>query len=395
MSVKRILVAHPWLNGKGGGNAVAAWTLQALRDCCELSLATLDPIDYAALNRSWGTALREGDFHVHMAPPSYRMLLAAIPTPGALLETSLTMRLARNLDRQHRYDVLFGTQNEADFGRRGINYVHHPWFYLPRPEAEMRWYHRLPGALHLYREICRRLAHGTHEGLRRNLSLANSAFIAGRIREVHGVESTVLFPPVTSDFPDVPWEQRAPAVVGLGRMHGAKRWELAVQIVDEVRRRGHDLGLTLIGHRDDEEYLRRLQRLAATRPWLRIRLDLSRDELRDEVARHRYGIHAMEDEHFGIAPAELLRAGCLLFAHASGGPLEIIGDEPRLLFRDVNDGADALAAALRDPAREAALRAHLATRRELFSSEAFCAAVRDVVEHFAGNGEPRTAYGVR
>ncbi len=382
MTGKRILVAHPRVTASGGGNAVAAWTLQALRGHGELSLATLQPIDYAAVNRSWGTSLRAGDFRVHVAPARYRSLLRSLPTPGALLETCLTMRLVRNLDRAQRYDVLFGTQNEADFGRRGINYVHHPWVYLPRPEEEMRWYHFIPGALTCYRAFCRLVAHGTNEGLRRNLSLANSSFIAARIREVHGIESTVVFPPVTSDFPIVPWERRAAAVVALGRINGCKRWEMAVEIVAEVRRRGCELGLTLIGHRDDDDYLRRLQALAAARPWFHIRLNLTRDELRDAVAGHRYGIHPMENEHFGMAPAEIVRAGCLLFAHDSGGPVEIVGGEPRLLFRGVREAADAIEAVLRDPAREGELRAQLAARRELFSTEAFCASVRAIVDRF-------------
>ena len=48
MPRKRVLIAHP----SGGGNTVAAWALEALRESCELSLATLGPVDYDAVNRS-------------------------------------------------------------------------------------------------------------------------------------------------------------------------------------------------------------------------------------------------------------------------------------------------------------------------------------------------------
>ena len=33
------------------------------------------------------------------------------------------------------------------------------------------------------------------------------------------------------------------------------------------------------------------------------------------MGRSRYGIQAMENEHFGMATAEMTRAGCLVFAH--------------------------------------------------------------------------------
>jgi hypothetical protein len=65
---------------------------------------------------------------------------------------------------------------------------------------------------------------------------------------------------------------------------------------------------------------------------------VTRDELRAAVASHRYGIHAMEEEHFGMGPAEILSAGCLLFAHDSGGPVEILGGEERLLLGGVRVG---------------------------------------------------------
>jgi glycosyltransferase involved in cell wall biosynthesis len=381
MKKKRVLIAHPRVTASGGGNAVAAWALEALRESCDLSLATLQPVDYAAVNRSFGTSLREGDFTLHVAPTRYQYLLRYFPTPGALLEACLIMRLAQNLDRREKYDLLFGTQNEVDFGRRGMHYVHHPWVYLPRPEHEMRWFHYIPGLLDAYRGFCGRISHVSNEGLRRNLSLANSRFIAGRIRQVHNADSVILYPPVPGVFPEVPWEQRVPGFVAVGRLNGSKRWEMAVAILDEVRRRGYAVPFTLIGHRDDPAYAQRLEALQGERPWFRIVSNLTRTELASEVAHHRYGIHTMEDEHFGIGPAEIQRAGCIIFVHNSGGPVEIVGDQ-RLTFDTVEDGAAKIERVLGDPAIEADLRRHVAARRDLFSAEAFSTRLREIVERF-------------
>lgn len=372
----RLLMAHPHVHPSGGGNAVAAWALEALRHDYDVTLAALSPVDCAAVNRSFGTTLKPGDFRLALAPPGYRALLRGMPTQGALLQCCVMMRWAAALARRERFDVLLSSQNEADFHQPGLQYVHYPWYYMPRPEQELRWFHRLPGFLRVYRAFCIRLAGCTPEGLRRNTMLANSGFVADRIRQAHGVESIVLPPPVPGGFPDVPWEERRLALVGVGRIHEHKRWHHAVEAVDLVRARGHALELTLIGHRDGSAYAERLAALARPRPWMRLLHDLSRAELLAEVARHRYGIHPMEEEHFGIAPAEIQRAGCLIFVHRSGGPMEIVGHEERLMFSTPAEAAQRICAAIEDPGTEASLRAHAARRREVYSAEGFCEGLR-------------------
>jgi glycosyltransferase involved in cell wall biosynthesis len=162
-------------------------------------------------------------------------------------------------------------------------------------------------------------------------------------------------------------------------MHHCKRWDTAAEIVDLARSRGIDLGLTLITQPDDLEYGRRIAALAATRPWLRLLSDLAREQLAEEVAHHRYGIHTMEFEHFGIAVAEIVRAGCIPFVHDSGGPEEIVAGRPELRFRDAAQGAAALAAVVTDSALQDRLRTVLAAQSNLFSAEAFCQSLLRVV----------------
>jgi len=382
MPRKKVLIAHPYVRPSGGGNAVAAWAIEALRKEFDVTLATLGPVDCAALNRNFGTSLQDGEFTVRVAPRRYRMLVHSLPTPGALMHVCLTMRLSQELDRRERFDVLLGTQNELDFGRLGLQYVHFPWVYLPRPKAEYRWYHRIPGLLTAYRGCCGSVARISNEGLRRNLSLANSEFVAGKIKEVHGTESLILYPPVPGEFPEIPWELRRPAAVAVGRMNGSKRWEMAVAIVDQVRRAGLDLGLTLIAHQDDRKYGRRIAALAESRPWFRILSDVTRSQLVEEIAQHRYGIHTMEEEHFGIAVGEILRAGAIPFVHNSGGPVEIVGGRPELRFDSVEDAAEKIAAVLTTPALEKTLQQFVQKRRDYFSAEHFCERLRKLARSF-------------
>ena len=379
MTRPTVLIAHPLLHPAGGGNSVAAWAIEALRDEFAVTLATLSPVDCDALNRSFGTSLRPRDFTLRIASPPLLALLRCFPTRGGLLQQCVTMRWAQTLDREHRFDTLLSTENEADLGRAGLQYVHYPWSYLPRPNIEMRWYHHIPGVLNAYRDFCRRVARASDAGLKRNLSLANSEFVSDRIRDVHGVESRILYPPVPGGFPKVAMEDRVDGIVAIGRMHGCKRWEMAVDIADRIRGRGIELSLTLISHRDDAEYGARLDALAATRPWFRIRYNLTRQELVQEVARHRYGIHTMEDEHFGIAPAELQRAGCITFVHRSGGPMEIVSHREELMFGDADEACELICRVAKDAALAAELQHFAEERGQFFSQDRFCAELRGYV----------------
>jgi glycosyltransferase involved in cell wall biosynthesis len=280
------------------------------------------------------------------------------------MEIAVTARWARALAAEVRADILLSTHNEMDFGRPGLQYVHYPWAYLPRPDIEMQWFHRIPGVLAAYRGLCQLVAGGSLEGRGRNLSLANSRFVAGKIKEVYGVNSEILYPPVPGSFPGVPWQERRSAAVAIGRMHPVKRWEMAVEIVELARSRGVDIGLTLINQPDSIDYGRRIAGMAAGRPWFRLLTGITREQLAAEVARHRYGIHAMEDEHFGIAVAEMVRAGCIPFVHDSGGPVEIVGGHRELRFRTVEEGAAALQSVMEDSALEERLRDALGQQRE-------------------------------
>jgi hypothetical protein len=181
--LQRVLIVHPHVVAAGGAESVAAWTLHALKDVCDLSLLSYEGVDCERVNRHCGTSLAPGDFEVHLVPPFYRRLVDAAPTAGALLRLCAMMRPCRRLDREREFDVIVSTTNEMDFGRRGIQYVHFPWMYLPRPEPEMRWYHRVPGVLGFYRGFATRVVGGlSMERMRQNVTIANSEFVAGKIR---------------------------------------------------------------------------------------------------------------------------------------------------------------------------------------------------------------------
>jgi glycosyltransferase involved in cell wall biosynthesis len=100
-----------------------------------------------------------------------------------------------------------------------------------------------------------------------------------------------------------------------------------------------------------------------------------------EVARHRYGLHTMEEEHFGIAPAEMQRAGCITFVHRSGGPMEIVGHREELMFGDVDEACERIYRVANDAALAARLQRFAEERGRFFSEDRFCAELRVYVRN--------------
>jgi glycosyltransferase involved in cell wall biosynthesis len=393
---KRVLIVHPVLEGHGGGQAVAAWTIQALRDSAELTLLTKRKVDCDELNRYFGTALKPGDFQIHYVPSIYDRIPALMPFHGELLKTAFLSRCCKRLTARRPFDVIISTNNEFDFGTKGIQYVHYPWNASPRASNEHKpwnswprnvdkkhWY-QFAGSVALYWGICNRIGGISRERIRRNVTLANSEFIRGLIRGAYKIDSVVVHPPVPGGFPGIPWERRESSFVALGRQAPEKNWPQAVEILRLVRASGHPVRFTLIGSPDHPETERKLAQLAmADSDWFTVHTNLPREQMIQIIARHRYGIHAMVDEHFGIAVAEFQRAGCIPFVHRSGGPMEIAGFDDRLMFENSSEAAAKISRVLGNEDLQRELAAQANTRAARYTSETFMQDIRRQVEEFA------------
>lgn len=360
---------------------VAAWAIQALKEEHELSVLTWRAIDLDAINRYAGTTLGEGDFRALRIPAGLPALLDRVPLPLSQLRSSLLLRHARRWIDD--FDLFLGFNNEADFGRPGIQYVHFPWAYLPRPKVDLRWYHGSERVVAAYHRVCARVGGFSVDRMRRNLTLVNSDWTGRKVRECHGITATTLYPPVPGGFRDVPWDSREDGFVAIGRFSPEKELDKVIDVVAAVRALGHDVHLHLVGTPDHADYAAHLRRRAAhAGGWLFVDEGRPRDELDRLVAAHRYGIHGMSEEHFGIAIAEMVRAGMIVFVPRGGGALEIVGDEERLLYGSPAEGAAKIAAVLGDATLRDDLRAHLRARGELFSVERFAARLRELVREF-------------
>jgi glycosyltransferase involved in cell wall biosynthesis len=383
MKPKKVLMVQPSLQPPGGGNAVCAWILEALKNDYDLTVLSLHPVDLAPINRHYGTALRESELTCCLAfAKIIRILDRIIPTPTSLVKNSLLLRACKKT--RDDYDVLITANNEADFGRRGIQYIHYPWAF-PRPLVDLRWYHKPMGLVRLYHRFCERLADFSIPHMKGNVTLVNSDWIGGLVKARYpGIAIRTVYPPVGGHFPEVPWERKERGFLCIGRISPEKEIVKIIEILDRVRRQVPDFHLHIVGNPDNPPYFERIFELARARSsWIHLDLDLPRASLLDLISRHQFGIHGMEEEHFGMAIAEMITAGSLVFAPDSGGPKEILGPCPELLYRDPDDAVAKIVEVLRSPERQNVLRAHLRTRAERFGCDRFMTEIRQITAELA------------
>lgn len=195
----------------------------------------------------------------------------------------------------------------------------------------------------------------------RNRLVVNSRWMADAVAACYGIaRPTVLYPPVVAEFPDVPWPDREPGFVVVGRVGPEKRLERIVAIVDAVRRAGHEnLHLHIAGHIPDTPYGIRLVALVRDKPWIALEGEVAGEAKARLIASHRFALHACEVEGFGIAVAEYVKAGCLPFVPNRGGGAEIVPFD-ELQYETETDAAGRIAALLDHAQRQDDLRDRLA-----------------------------------
>ena len=383
--MKRVLLVQPSLQPPGGGNGVAAWVLQALVPVHRVTVLSWRSVEISPINRFFGTHLKAGDFDTIVVPATWRAIPDRLPVPATLVKMALLMRYTRRVSEGH--DVIFGVCNEADFGRRGIQYIHYPTYLRPRPAADLRWYHPPQSGLNLYYRFADWIADFSLDRLKANETYCNSDWTGEHVRHFLGIETRTLYPPVVDPAPPAPWSKRRNAFLAVGRISPEKEYERVMRILARVRARVPDLTLTIVGTWDrySRGYFGELTALAASLgPWIEFRQDVARDELRRLMATTRYGIHGMREEHFGMAPAELARAGGIVWVPKGGGQMEIVGREPALMYDSDDDAVTTIVRTMTDASEQERLRAALAAASERFSTDHFVQRVRGIVDGFTG-----------
>lgn len=331
MNDKKTAIVHYWLTNFRGGE-------QVLAEFCRMYAGDL-------YTHAWDPE------KIHGAPfdghPVHQTFIGHLPLGVKHCQKFLPlMPLALKLLDMRKYDVILSSESGPAKGIRKrpgaihICYCHTPMRYLWDMHDEYYRTASLPGklAMKLFLGYLRHYDLESAKGV--DYFIANSNFIADRIRRIYGREATVIYPPVNTSYfrrGDGVEKPDGGYYLVAGQLVPYKHAELAVAACLKAGRK-----LVVSGTGPQEKQLRSM---AEGSDLIRFAGHVSNEELRNLYA----GAKALlfpGTEDFGIVPLEAQSSGTPVIAYGEGGALETVVDgKTGLFFREKT--ADSLADAIR------------------------------------------------
>lgn len=204
-----------------------------------------------------------------------------------------------------------------------------------------------------------------------DLFVANSRFVAGRIRRYYGRDAEVVHPPVDVEFftpagdgaPPAPEPDSAPYCLAVAALAPYKRLATAAAACARLR-----LELRIVGEGPERARLERAAGDAGARVRFlgRVGGERLRNLYRGALCLLQPGV-----EDFGIAAVEALACGCPVVAAGRGGVLDIVDDEVHGVLHPEDGDPGGVAAAI-DKTRQIRFNPlNLRRRAEQFSGARF------------------------
>lgn len=379
-----IAVLHWDIAAGGGAESLCMHVLEALQDDHELSLLTRQEAHLDDLNRYYGTAV--SGINIEVPSIAGREFESTIPLIrqikggrlGFLRPLRFTLFHAACRSRSRQADLVFNTYSEMATSQPSIQYVHYPQYNRSRNGLE---------------NIPKSRLHNILDGLVTALGgpdlpspsstiLTNSEWTANLFETVHDVEPTVVYPPIrTEEFSEsVPISEQESGFLVIGRVLEGKGQLQAIETVRRLRERGHDVHLHIIGPPTNPDYVAEIEDTARESDFVAYEGQLPREELVQMLQRHRYGLHTMPNEHFGMVVAEMVAADSLPFVPNRGGQCEIVDHQEDLLYRDVNATVEQIDRVLSNPEYERQLRESLPNVEPRYGVPRFKKRIRSIVD---------------
>lgn len=145
--------------------------------------------------------------------------------------------------------------------------------------------------------------------------IANSHFVAKRIKKYYRRESTVIYPPVEVEKFNTSKEKENYYII-VSRLRPYKRVDIAIKAFNQL-----GLPLKIIGSGEEEKNLKKISKSN-----IEFLGEVSEEKKVKLLSRAQAFIHPQEED-FGIAAVEAMASGLPVIAFKSGGALETIKDE--------------------------------------------------------------------
>lgn len=194
-----------------------------------------------------------------------------------------------------------------------------------------------------------------------NVFIANSHFIAEKIRSYYGRDAYVVYPPIdTVGFTRRASDETKDYYLMAGRFLYYKRFDLGLRALQELK-----LKLKVVGSGPEEEKIRKIANPAYTE----FLGNVPDAELRRLFASAK-GVIFPQEEDFGMVAAEAQACGAPVLAYAKGGGSEIVRHkETGLLFTEQTK--EAIQEAVRECELREFDRGYISRTAERFSKDVF------------------------
>lgn len=376
MAKIKIAIIHPKL-GWGGSEVTVLWMMEALKNDYDISLITSGRVDIPRLNKYYGTSLDQKEFSIIQVSMPLGLEKTA---KFAALRGRLIQRYCQKVVLQ--FDLMINVYSPCDFKTKGIQFatdIESLPAIIPVFNWKKIWY-RNTLLRKIYLKICDWVSASNPEEWKKNITVSNSHWTAQLMLQKYGIESRILYPPVSRDFPSISYEKKENGFVLIGRIVPEKKIDMAIEILKKVRQDGCNTHLHIVGGAGNSRYARALKKLCSeNKDWLFFEGRLSEEKKKELIANHLFGISCRKNEPFGIAVAEMVKAGCIVFVPDSGGQTEIVA-HPNLIYASVEDAAQKIEAIIKNEKLQNELHGHLLATAQKFSAENFKKEIKGIIK---------------
>jgi glycosyltransferase involved in cell wall biosynthesis len=305
---RRVALVHDWLTGMRGGEKVLDAVCEIFPDA---PLTTLVRVRGSVSSRIEARPIRTSFVQALPAPARfYRHYLPLYPLAVRLLDF-------------HGFDLVVSSSHCAvksvivPEGAVHVCYCHSPMRYAWDQFDEYFGPARVgPVTSRLMRPVMRRMARWDQVTADRvDRFLANSQYVAGRVRRYYNRGSTIVYPPVDTDYYTPQSRAEFPAFLIVSALVPYKRLDVAIDACRRIR-----VPLRIVGTGPERE---RLERQARGRVEF---LGWQTDEQIRELYRSSRATLLPGTEDFGIVPVESQACGTPVVALNRGGARETVID---------------------------------------------------------------------
>ncbi len=300
----RIALVHDYLNQYGGAERV----LEAFSEIFpEAPIYTLFYDKERTKNKFDGKVKGTSFLDTRLVVRNHRPFIPVMPLAAAQINLG------------HDYDVVLSSSAGYGKGIRynghtfHINYCHTPLRYAWEHQKYFNWNPFLKfitSPLFGYLRLWDRYA-----GKKPKILLANSKYIAGKVRQYYGREAEVLYPPVDLKvfYKDKQLKKKG-YFLAVGRLMPYKRFDLIIEAFNRL-----NLPLIVVGEGPELENLKRLARSSKI-SFLPFAPESELRVLYNEAE----ALVFPQVEDFGLVAAEAQACGTPIIAFSQGGAREIV-----------------------------------------------------------------------